>query len=61
MTFIMRQMALFYNIAVINCAGQVFKTILIEFEKEKKTKKKKTDGQVKPGHSFIMLKVRSHF
>lgn len=40
MTFIMRQMALFNNIAVINCAGQVFKTILIEFEKEKKQTKK---------------------
>lgn len=36
----MRQMALFYNIAVINCAGQVFKTILIEFEKEKNNNKK---------------------
>lgn len=35
----MRQMALFNNIAVINCAGQVFKTILIKFEKETTTKK----------------------
>lgn len=51
MTFIMRQMALFYNIAVINCAGQVFKTILIKFEKEKNNNEK-TDGQVKPGHSL---------
>lgn len=47
----MRQMALFYNIAVINCAGQVFKTILIEFEKEGNNNEK-TDGQVKPGHSL---------
>lgn len=30
----------FIYIATINCAGQVFKTILIEFEKEKKTTKK---------------------
>lgn len=47
----MRQMALFYNIAVINCAGQVFKTILIEFEKERNNNEK-TDGKVKPGHSL---------
>lgn len=59
MTFIMRQMALFYNIAVINCAGQVFKTILIEFEKEKNNNKK--NWWPSETRALIMLKVRSHF